>query len=91
MVQSADRAAARVTVAFASRAHARRALGFLATCIDRPLTVVLRSATVANLEADMILVDLELDVADEESVLTLLRGVHGLPVMADSGADLAVA
>ena len=77
---------ARVTVAFASGAHARSALRFLAGAVD------LRASPVTGGDgSSMARVDVDVRYADVARFRTLLAGVHGLVVAESAEIDTRIA
>ena len=77
---------ARVTVAFASPAHARSALQFLSRALD-----VRASAVTGGDGASMAQVDLDVSGGDVLRFRILLAGVHGLVVAESAEIDTRIA
>jgi hypothetical protein len=77
---------ARVTVAFASRAHARSSLSFLARAVE------LRASPVTGGDgASMAQVEIDVKHADVGRFRTLLAGVHGLVVAESAEVETRIA
>jgi hypothetical protein len=77
---------ARVTIAFASGAHARSALRFLAAGVE------LRASPVTGGDgASMAQVEVDVRRADVARFRTLLAGVHGLVVAESAEIDTRIA